>query len=234
MPDNILIIKNITREGPGLLQTVLEEQQTDYTIVDLDRKEKLPSPDKFAAIVVLGGPASANDQTPEMLQELDFVKKTIELKKPYLGICLGMQVLAKAAGSRVIKSPVKEVGFFDQMGNPFQVELKPGAVNDPLFNNLADTFRVFHLHGETIEPHPNIKLLGTGSQVENQIIKVHDRAYGIQCHFELTQEMFEQWITEDPDLLELDTYKLRKAFGEIQKEYTETGLQLFKNFLNII
>jgi GMP synthase (glutamine-hydrolysing) len=76
-------------------------------------------------------------------------------------------------------------------------------------------------------------LLAVGKFCRNQIVRIGENAYGIQCHFELTLEMFETWINEDPDLLQLDKEQLRANFATIQDEYTRVGRQLFKNFLKI-
>ena len=80
--EDILIVKNVSVEGPGLLQGILEEQRISFKVVDLENGEKLPDPSVFKGIVVLGGPDSANDQTDKILAELDFIKKTIKLNIP--------------------------------------------------------------------------------------------------------------------------------------------------------
>lgn len=233
----ILIVKNITREGPGLLEEVLTERSIQCNIVNLDAGEKFPDTKDYGALVVLGGPDSANDATPKMQQELQRIADATQVGLPYLGICLGLQTLVKANGGSVLKSPVREIGFMDHTGNPFQVTLTEAGKHDPLFAGMADTFTVFHLHGETVELPATMKfqaqLLGTGEFCTNQIVKVSEKGYGLQCHFELTPDMFEEWITQDPDLLELDAAKLRAQFTAIQSRYTTVGKKLFNNFLSI-
>lgn len=230
---SLLIIKNITREGPGLLEEILKEKSIEYKIVDLDNGEEFPSTKEFKAVVVLGGPDSANHQTAKIKNELERIEEVLADQKPYLGICLGLQTLVKAAGGQVIKSPTKEIGFIDPENNNFKVELTENGKNDALFENLENEFKVFHLHGETVELTNQMTLLATGQFCKIQIARVGSNAYGIQCHFELTPEMFETWITEDPDLTALDTEQLRKEFKKIKDHYTKVGKQLFKNFLNI-
>lgn len=95
---DLLIVKNITREAPGLLARVLDEHNISYDVVDLDKGEPFPSPLTYKALVVLGGPDSANDATDKMQQELDQVRAAFTAGLPYLGICLGLQVGVKAAG----------------------------------------------------------------------------------------------------------------------------------------
>ena len=144
-----------------------------------------------------------------------------------------------AAGGTVVKSPTKEVGFIAPDQTRFKVELTEAGRKDPLFQGLGDSFNVFHLHGETVElttetsaTNP-MTLLGTGEFCHNQIVRVGVNVYGLQCHFELTPEMFETWLREDSDLLQLDQAALRVNFETIRDEYTRVGRKLMENFLRV-
>jgi GMP synthase (glutamine-hydrolysing) len=233
MGKEILIIKNITREGPGIIEQILKDKDIKYTIADLSLSNSAMSLKSYSAVVVLGGPDSANDQNKKMESELALISEVLNAGIPYLGICLGMQTLVKAAGGEVVKSPVKEVGFRDPDGDFFKVELTEDGKDDLLFNGMQDSFKVFQLHGETVILTDKMKLLATGKFCRNQIVKIGTNAYGIQCHFELTHEMFEMWINEDSDLRNLDSAKLLSDFKSIKDEYLKTGKQLFHNLLKI-
>lgn len=234
MGKEILIVKNITREGPGILEALLKEKGIGYTIVDLTNNETFPTLENFGAVAVLGGPDSANDETQKMQNERKFVKEVLDKKIPYIGICLGLQVLVKVAGGQVVKSPFKEVGFRDLEGHPFEViMLTHAGDHDPLFADMGENFRVFQLHGETVKLTPKMEQLAIGRLVKNQVVKIGENAYGIQCHFELTPEMFATWIQEDPDLVKLDRKMLVSEFEEIKETYLQVGRQLFHNFLKI-
>lgn len=229
----ILFLKNISRENPGLLEDIIKELGIKYSIVDLSQNESIRSLDNYAAVVVLGGPDSANDKTPEMENELALIRNILDAKIPYLGICLGLQTLIKASGGEVVKSQTREIGFRDQNGENFKVELTESGREDILFKGLGNSLTVFQLHGETVMLTENMKLLATGEFCRNQIVKAGPTSYGIQCHFELTQEMLEVWMNEDQDLKELDRDHLRSDFETIRLNYTQTGRQLFLNFLKI-
>ena len=233
MEKEILIVKNISREGPGLLIEELKKRSIPFTVVDLNKGQEFPSAVNYGAVVVLGGPDSANDENEKMENELSRIGDVVAANIPYLGICLGFQTLIKAAGGKVVKSPAKEVGFIDPEGHNFTIELTKEGKHDPLFEGLEDVLKVFHLHGETVELSDNMVLLALGKFCRNQIAKVGSHAYGIQCHFELTPEMFEMWINEDTDLIQLDKEQLRKNFEAIQEPYTRVGQKLFNNFLKI-
>lgn len=234
----VLIIQNITREGPGLLERLLREVAVNYEIIDLDKGDVFPDPTNYAALVVMGGPDSANDDTPKMINELVCVKAALDAGVPYLGICLGLQIAVKALGGEVVKSPVKEVGLSTPEGVPYSVSLTNLALTasgkkDPLFVGLRNYFRVFQLHGETVELTGHMQLLAVGRDCPNQIVKFRRNAYGIQSHFELTREMLEEWLRADPDLNPLGGQKVMAEFNEIEEVYTITGLSLLRNFLYI-
>jgi GMP synthase (glutamine-hydrolysing) len=230
---HVLIVKNVTREGPGLLALLLDHHGIGYDVVDLDKGEAFPDPTSYAALVVLGGPDSANDQTAKMTAELPAVRKAVEAGMPYLGICLGLQVLVKAMGGKVVKNAVPEIGFFDPDGAPFEVELTADGQRDPLFAELAAALRVFHLHGETVELASGMTLLGIGRHCRNQVVRVGPNAYGLQCHFEFTDELIRACAMEDPDLQPIGAEKLLGQFRGFQAEYTRIGNQLLTNFLTL-
>ena len=227
----ILIIKNITREDSGLLGEILIENRIVPRVVDLSLGHEIESIDGYGAVIVFGGPDSANDESRKMKSELALIRKVLAANIPYLGICLGLQAMVKASGGQVIISSVKEVGFRDGNREYFEIKLTDEGRQDALFKGIPETFNAFHLHGETIILTKDMKLLAAGRSCRNQIIKIGSNAYGIQCHFELTSEMFERWINEDPDLLKLDAEQLRSDFHYFRENYFSTGRQLFQNFL---
>jgi GMP synthase-like glutamine amidotransferase len=228
MKKSVLLLKNVAREGPGLVEQVLSECGLEFKIVEFLPPFSLPPVENFGAIFVFGGPESANDQSGKMLRELEIIQESLQKDLPFLGICLGMQVLVKAAGGQVLKSPLKEVGFRDPDGNFFEIVV---TKRDALFAGLSERLPVFQLHGETVELGQNIELLAEGKFCKNQIVKVGARAYGIQCHFELTQSMMEEWMVKDPDLCKISASALRADYAQQRDSYERTGRQLIRNFL---
>ena len=233
----VLIVQNITREGPGLLRRILAEVAVPYELVDLHKNQPFPDPTEYGALVVLGGPDSANDTTDKMLSELQKVKQALDANIPYLGVCLGLQVAVKVAGGKVVKG-IKEVGLSLPDGTPYSVSLTDLALTalgkkDPLFVGLRNDFRVFQLHGETVEMTPDMQLLATGRDCRNQIVKIAPNAYGIQSHFELTREMLQEWLQADPDLTPLSEQSVLTEFDALEEVYTITGLSLLRNFLHV-
>lgn len=227
----ILIIQNITRESPGILSQVILENNIKFDLVDLFKGEKLPEDiSGYSAIVVLGGPNSANDTDEKMLAELELIKKSREQNIPYIGICLGLQTLVKAMGGVVRRNEVPEFTFKNPDNEPYVINLTEEGRADPIFKDLPDEIRVFHLHGETVDLTPEMKLLATGDTCKNQVVKIGDNAYGLQCHFELTPDLLETWLNEDPDLANFKKENILKDWDEIKEEYSNTGKTLFSNF----
>ena len=230
----LLIVKNMTHEGAGLLENVLVENGVAFHCTDLSKGETFPDPRDYSALVVLGGPQSANDNTPAMQLQLRQIETALHEEIPYLGICLGMQTLVKAGGGDVVKCRVKETGFIDTEGEVYRIELTQSGKDDPLFAGLEDGFPVFQLHGETVElAAAGMALLASGKGCINQAVRVGKNAYGLQCHFEMTDTMFSEWLTIDSDLKCMDHTALMDQFKSIRKEYRETGLRVMTNFLTL-
>ena len=98
-PDSkIWFIQNTSSEGPGYLEELLQHWKIKYQICSLQHGDALPAVRLKDAVIVLGGPMSANDQTHSMRNLLKWSQTLLEKQIPVLGICLGLQVLVKAAG----------------------------------------------------------------------------------------------------------------------------------------
>jgi len=229
----ILILKNTPRENPGLIEIIIKENSLIYKIVDFEDSTVIESVENYSALIVLGGPESANDMTQKMQNELILIRRAFKSQIPYLGICLGFQTLVKALGGTVKKCQTKETGFRDPNNNFFTIKLTSKGKTDRLFSNMSDNLTVFQLHGETVELTPQMTLLATGSFCQNQIVKIGNTAYGIQSHFELTKDLLESWITEDLDLQKLEAGQLISDFVTIKSDYQNTGRQIISNFLTI-
>lgn len=228
-----LLISNIEREGPGLIGEILEGKSIEYDIFDSQNNYGIPPYENYDALFVLGGPDSANDDTSKIKEELLAIKKYIDAGIPYFGICLGLQLMVKTFGGLVVKNPLKEVGWRDPTGNFYSVNLTSYGINDPLFKGIMPSFKIFQLHGETVQINSEMRLLGNGKYCDNQIIKYKERAYGFQGHLELNEEMFLRWIEEDEDLRKLDKEAMIEDYYSIKKEYDFIGNKIFNNFIKM-
>lgn len=229
----VLLVQNITREGPGIIGNILNSHNVQHDVVDLHKGDLFPDPALYNAVIIFGGPQSANDFSDRMQVELENIKKATDAKIPFLGICLGMQALVKASGGKILPAETAEIGWKDQEDNFFEIELTIAGAKDPLFSHISSPCKIFQLHGETVLPTSQMILLATGKYCENQAIRIGENAYGIQGHFELTPEMFEHWLNEDPDLQEENSEKLRNDYEAVRAEYETTGRQIITNFLTL-
>lgn len=232
MDADFLVIQNTSREGPGRIAGYLETRGISSLRIDAEAGP-LPDPRNFAAVLVLGGPASANYLDTWMLAELAFAETVLLHNIPVFGVCLGLQVLVKAGGGQVVRNHVKEIGFQDPAGEPYTIQLTPAGKSDPVCSGMPDNTRIFQLHGETVVPTASMTTLATGRYCEQQLVRVGERAWGIQGHFELTRELLVDWLAEDPDLMPLDASTELRRFAEVESQLAATCAGLFNNFLDL-
>lgn len=229
----VWFIQNISREGPGYFGELLQRWNIPFEVRCLEKGESLPEVGEEDAVIFLGGPMSANDKTKTMLALLEWVKGLVKRRTAYLGICLGLQVLVKAAGGNVTRSPAKEIGFRMAGKSFFSCTLTPAGAADPLFKRFTPAFNIFQLHGETVELIPGMTLLAEGKWCPNQIVLVGSCCYGIQGHLELNMPLLKDWIAEDDDLKHEDPQMLLKDWKASQNELHLNCRTVLLNFLKI-
>jgi GMP synthase-like glutamine amidotransferase len=214
---NVLIVKHVDFEGPGLIEYCLRQEKIPWMILDLSLGMHLPKLDHFTHIVILGGPMNVYEEDLySFLRDEDlFIKEAVQRGKFILGICLGAQLIAKALGAKVFKAPVKEIGWYD-------VSLTEIGANDPLFSNLSKIFPVFQWHGDTFEIPKGGKLLVTSTSVTHQAFRYGENTYGLQFHLEVTEEMIHEWMeTYEEEFKNSQSPRFSKA--EIM---TDTGIKI--------
>lgn len=183
----VLIVVHQKHSTPGRVGELLEARG-----YELDRRcpcleHPLPeNPREYAAVVVFGGPMSANDDDclAGIGSEIEYTKKVLDSGVPYLGICLGAQILSRALGGTVAPHPDDhvEIGYT-------RVEPTPGA--EDLFEQSRFFFQ-WHREGFEVPRGGELLATGTGG-FPNQAFRVGDRAYGLQFHPEITLEMIHRW-----------------------------------------
>jgi GMP synthase (glutamine-hydrolysing) len=143
--------------------------------------------------VVYGGPqmASAAEETDYLAEELRWIDRWLAAQRPFLGICLGAQMLARSQGARVAKhrEGLNEIGYVEVHPTPRGREIVP------------EPMHVYHWHTEGFEVPPGAELLATGRTFENQAFRLDARSYGLQFHPEVTLEMMESWMSEAGHML---------------------------------
>jgi GMP synthase-like glutamine amidotransferase len=229
---NVLIIKHVDIEGPGLIEYYLKQIKASYQILCLKAGVRLPKIDDFTHIVILGGSMNVyeENQYPFLREEDLFIKEAIQRGKFILGICLGAQLIAKALGAKVFRSPAKEIGWYD-------VSLTRIGSLDPLFSGLPNTFPVFQWHEDTFEIPKAAKLIVTSTSLPNQGFRYGDKTYGLQFHLEMTEEMTREWMkTYEKELggSQPSLFSKLKILTDTEmkiKAYKKMGMNFFENFL---
>lgn len=192
----VLVIRHAAHEGLGIIGRELEK---DFGIEFLDSYKggRVPrSIEGYDALIVMGGPMGVyeGEKHPFIKGELKLIEAALKGRVPTLGICLGSQLLAKAAGAKVYKGVEKEIGWYKTV-------LTEDGVDDGLFRGLPDEFTVFQWHGDTFDVPPGAVNLASSDLFPNQAIKVGPNAYGIQFHLEVTERMISEWVDINRDEL---------------------------------
>lgn len=193
--EKVLVVVHQETSEPGLVGQVLQESGYALDIRCPAIGTELPQTlEDHAGVVVFGGPMSANDDDlPFIRAELDWIPLVLNSGTPYLGICLGAQLLARVLGAKVMPHPqdLREIGY---------VPIQPLPV---AHNPLSGLTEVYQWHKEGFELPSGAALLATGSVFPHQAFRYGEAAYGTQFHPEITRAMIDRWISKVPEQLEL-------------------------------
>ena len=187
MLHKILSVQNIPSETLGLLEPMFVHDGYDIEKVNIPDDPVPTSPLGYDAIVILGGPMAVYDNFPYLQKEQDLIRSAMKNYTPVLGVCLGSQLIAQAAGGRVYKANKKEIGWHN-------VYLTPASSND-IFSGFTDKMiRVFQWHGDTYDLPATAKILAY-SDLYVQAFRI-ESAVGIQFHFEVDEHLIRTWMKE--------------------------------------
>ena len=187
----ILVFQHVPYEPLGTLDPLLREAGFRIRYVNFGRNpEERPALDKYAALIVLGGPMNSDqiESYPNLRTEVDIIREAVERDMSVLGICLGAQLLAKALGGSVSRNPVREIGWFD-------VELTAEGSADPVLSTFAPCQQVFQWHEDGITLPDNCVHLASSPASRVQAFRHGEHAYGFQFHLEVDSSLIERWLT---------------------------------------
>src|SRR5574337_84134 len=186
----LLVFQNIGCETPGIFLDVLQAEKRPVETVRLYEGDQAPDDlSPFAGLLVMGGPMSVNDEAdhPWLKTEDRLLKEALELDFPTLGVCLGSQLIAKAAGGTIRQGPCKEIGWYP-------VQLTRAAWRDRLFGGFPESIEVFEWHGEYFDTPPGAVNLARSTLYECQAFSIGRHVYGLLFHLEVTSSMVSDWV----------------------------------------
>ena len=189
----IIVLQHIKVEDPGYIKDLMLKDGVNLTTIELDEGEKIPENlSKFDAMFCMGGPMDTwmEDKYPWLTSEKQKIKNfVVDLKKPYLGFCLGCQLLGEVIGGKVVKSTKPEIGMLD-------VNFLKEKNNDALFSSFPDKVKALQWHSYEVinlENNKDITLLASSPTTTYQIFKYQNHAYGIQFHIEVKDTTVHDW-----------------------------------------
>jgi len=189
----IIILQHISIEDPGYIKDLMIEDKFDLTTIELDQGEKIPQDlSKYDAMFCMGGPMDTwmEKDYPWLIEEKKKIKEfVVDLKKPYLGFCLGCQLLGEVVGGSVVKSKNPEIGMLN-------INFSDNKKSDLLFNQFPDQIKSLQWHSyevQELDKKENITLLASSPETKYQIFKYQKHAYGIQFHIEIKDTTVGEW-----------------------------------------
>ncbi|MEP9351191.1 type 1 glutamine amidotransferase [Xanthobacter sp. KR7-225] len=229
----VLVFQHVAAEHPGSFRDLMRADGVIWDAVELDEGAAIPPLDGYAALMVFGGPMDVwqEQEHPWLAAEKQAIRQWIASGRPYLGVCLGHQLLADALGGKVGLMAKPEVGVTE-------VSLTPEGRASPLFQGLGETFPTLQWHGAAVLELPDgAKTLAQNAHCPIQALQVGARAFGIQYHVELTEATVPEWgaITEYRCALEAITGPdgqkvLEAATREKMPVFRAAAGTLYRNF----
>ena len=237
----VIVLQHIKVEDPGYIKDLMIADNINITTIELDEGEKIPNKlQKFDAMFCMGGPMDTymEAQYPWLIEEKKKIKEfVLNLKKPYLGFCLGCQLLGEVIGGKVVKSNPAEIGIMD-------ISFSKERNDDLLFAKFPDKIKSLQWHSyevQGIENNKDIKLIASSPITKYQIFKYQNHAYGIQFHIEIKDTTVNEWgcVPEYKKALEdqLGSDALKKFDEEAKKNMSQMNKyskMLYLNFKKLI
>jgi len=199
----VLVLQNLTFDGPGFLGTWLRRQGIPFEVFDTEAGQAYPTRIAgYGALALLGGEMSANDDLPSLRLAERLILQAMDADLPVIGHCLGGQLMARALGARIVDSAAPEIGW-----QTLRVADTPTA---RAWLGATDAHTVFHWHRESFELPPGAELLASTVACPNQSFAI-GRHLAMQFHVELDQHKLAEWsVSTDP------------AYHRAQREHATT------------
>ena len=189
----ILVLQHINIEDPGYIKDLMIKDGVNITTIELDEGEKIPNNlNFFDGMLCMGGPMDTwmKKDFPWLIEEKKKIKEfVVELNKPYLGFCLGCQLLGEVIGGKVVKTNNPEIGMLD-------VNFLDEKNKDTLFADFPEKITSLQWHSyevQELEKNKDVTLIASSKETKYQIFRYKNNAYGIQFHIEIKDTTVNDW-----------------------------------------
>ena len=189
----ILVLQHINIEDPGFIKDLMIKDGVNITTIELDEGEKIPNNlNFFDGMLCMGGPMDTwmEKDYPWLIEEKKKIKEfVIDLNKPYLGFCLGCQLLGEVIGGKVVKTNNPEIGMLD-------VNFLDEKKKDILFTDFPQKITSLQWHSyevQELEKNKDVTLIASSKETKYQIFRYKNNAYGIQFHIEIKDTTVNDW-----------------------------------------
>lgn len=240
MAKHIAVFQHNPWEGPGVhLVSACSRHDLKLKIINV-WKENLPEVTAFDALVVLGGGPNVDQENiyPFLTEEKKAIQKAVANDLPYMGFCLGHQLLAHVMGAKVAPNYRSSIGFI-------QGFLTHEGKKHPLLEGLPQNMTLFKWHGQSVqEPLPTyMNILATSTECQVEAISLEERPHIIGLQFDnhaASVENVKEWLTMDSKWLSsLTDREINPAaiLADAKKNSAAMGKQftkLFDNFFSLI
>ena len=229
----IIILQHIKVEDPGYIKDLMLRDGFNLTTIELDEGDKIPEDlSKFDAMFCMGGPMDTwmEKKYPWLIEEKKKIKKfVVDLKKPFLGFCLGCQLLGEIVGGKVVKSKPAEIGMLD-------IDFLNNKGEDLIFSSFPQKIKALQWHSYEVidlEKNKDITLLASSPTTKYQIFKYKNHAYAIQFHIEIKDTTVNDWgcVPEYKNALEAQFGD--KALEKFDQE-AKANMKQMNNFSTIL
>ena len=189
----ILVLQHINIEDPGYIKDLMIKDGINITTIELDEGEKIPNNlNFFDGMLCMGGPMDTwmENDYPWLIEEKKKIKEfVVELNKPYLGFCLGCQLLGEVIGGKVVKTNNPEIGMLN-------VNFLDEKKKDILFADFPEKITSLQWHSyevQELEKNKDVTLIASSNETKYQIFRYKNNAYGIQFHIEIKDTTVNDW-----------------------------------------